>query len=95
MSEVWVSYFLFFAKVATVVLGILVVAIGLALIAKKKRIPSGTIELKNLGDHFQKIPTIFKHIYSTNAYFLWLRICLITFNFDIHKIIITEVGTFA
>ena len=55
MSEVWVSYFLFFAKVATVVLGILVVAIGLALIAKKKRIPSGTIELKNLGDHFQKI----------------------------------------
>ena len=55
MSEVWVSYLLFFAKVSTVVLGILFVAIGLAIIAKKKRSPPGTIELKNLGDHFQKI----------------------------------------
>ena len=55
MSDIWTNYFSFFAKVATVVLGFLVVLIGMAVLTRKKRRDEGRIELKNLGDHYKKI----------------------------------------
>ena len=55
MSEIWTNYFSFFAKVATVVLGFLVVLIAMAVLRRKKRRDEGRIELKNLGDHYKKI----------------------------------------
>lgn len=55
MSDIWINYFSFFAKVATVVLGLLVVLVGIAVLTRKKRRDEGRIELKNLGDHYKKI----------------------------------------
>jgi serine protease SohB len=55
MSDILTNYFSFFAKVATVVLGFLVVLIGMAILTRKKRRNEGRIELKNMGDHYKKI----------------------------------------
>ncbi len=49
------QFILFFAKVGTLVIGLLILFAGIAIISRKKKPKQGTLEIKNLNNRFQEV----------------------------------------
>lgn len=49
------QFILFFAKVATVIIGFLVLFAGVTIISRKKKVKEGSLEIKKLNDRFEEV----------------------------------------
>jgi len=49
------QFLLFFSKVGTVVIGLLILFAGITIISRKKKPKEGSLEIKNLNKHFEEI----------------------------------------